>query len=99
MDMQILSQATIVLWLFLDCELKEYTFSANRNSMDGRMDFYVNGTNNDSIVYSVQFNNVNTVLITSPNISLSAGDLLRLKWNDEGQNPRDAVSTFDFLIL
>jgi len=85
----------IIPW---DCELKEFTFAANRNSMDGRMDFYLNGLAAGDIIYSIQFNNVPFTLIDTPNLSFSAGDLLRLRWVDQGQNPRDVVSTFDFLL-
>lgn len=85
----------IIPW---DCVLKEYSLSANRPSMDGRMDFYLNGLTGGDIVYSIQFNNVNTTLIDFPELSLNAGDLLRLRWVDQGQNPRDAISTFDFLL-
>lgn len=85
----------IIPW---DCVLEEYTLSADRNSMDGRLDFYVNGTTAGDIVYSVQLNNVNIYIIDFPNLALSAGDLLRTRWVDQGQNPRDVVSTFDFTI-
>ena len=82
-----------------DCELLEYTFTANRTSMDGRMDFYLNGTGGGSIIYGIQFNNVNRTLTDNPNLTFSAGDLLRLRWVDEGQNPRDAVSVLFFRLL
>lgn len=81
-----------------NCILREYTFSANRNSMDGRMDFYLNGTGAGDIVYSVQFNNVDTILTDFPEITLNAGDLLRLRWVDQGQNPNDVSSVLFFTL-
>jgi hypothetical protein len=81
-----------------DCTLTEYTFSNNRTSVDGRMDFYVNGTDPADIVYSISFSNVNRVLTDSPNFDLNAGDLLRLRWVDQGQNPRDVGSTLFFIL-
>ena len=81
-----------------NCTLLEYTFSANRNSMDGIMNFYKNGTGAGQIVHSVQFNNVNTTLVDTPNISFNAGDLLRLRWVDQGQNPRDVASVLFFRL-
>ena len=81
-----------------DCTLVEYSFSNNRTSVDGNMDFYVNGTNAGDIVYSINFSNVNRVKLDTPNIALSAGDLLRLRWVDLGQNPRDVASTLFFIL-
>jgi hypothetical protein len=81
-----------------DCKLSEYTFSNNRTSVDGQMDFYVNGTTASDIVYSITFSNVNRVLTDLPNVSFSAGDLLRLRWVDNGQNPRDVASTLFFIL-
>lgn len=81
-----------------NCILKEYTFSANRTSMDGRLDFYLNGTGGGDVIYSIQFNNVNRTLIDFPELVFNAGDLLRLRWVAQGQNPRD-VSSMLFFIL
>ena len=85
----------IIPW---NCTFKEYTFAANRNSMDGRMDFYLNGTDASDIIYSIQFNNVDTILSDFPEIDFNAGDLLRLRWVDQGQNPRDVSSVLFFLL-
>lgn len=81
-----------------DCKLTEYTFSNNNTSVDGIMDFYKNGTAGGDIVYSVSFVNVNQVLTAAPDISFNAGDLLRLRWRDTGQNPSDVVSVLFFLL-
>ena len=85
----------IIPW---NCILKEYTFAANRTSIDGIMNFYLNGTTTGDIVYSVNFTNVNRTLINFPDLSFALGDLLRLRWVDQGQNPRDVSSTFDFQL-
>ncbi len=82
-----------------NCEFLEYTFAANRTSMDGQMSFYLNGTNANDIAYSITFQNVNRTLIDNPNLTFSAGDLLRLRWVDNGQNPRDVVSVLFFRLL
>jgi len=95
---ELISSNTTPIVIPWNCTLKEYTFSSNKTSIDGRMDFYVNGTNAGNIVYGVQFNNVDNTLIDYPNIQLNAGDLLRLRWVDQGTNPSDTVSVLFFLL-
>lgn len=89
------SSPMIIPW---NCLWKDYTFVTDRNSVGGRLDFYLNGTSDSNIFYSIDFNNVNQILIATPNISLDQGDLLRARWVDLGQNPRDVISTFDFQL-
>jgi len=81
-----------------NCVLKEYVMCFNNTSVDGEMNFYLNGTDLANIVYSISFVNVDVYKIVYPNLDLSNGDLLRLRWVDNGKNPSDVVSTFDFLL-
>jgi len=81
-----------------DCTLTEYTFSNQNTSVDGNMEFYLNGTSAGDIIYTINFNNVNQTLTDLPDLDFVAGDLLRLRWDDNGQNPSDVASVLFFLL-
>lgn len=81
-----------------NCTLREVSFSANRTSMDGEMDFYKNGTATGDIVYTETFSNVNRTKVFLPDEDFSAGDLLRMRWVDQGQNPRDLALILFFTL-
>lgn len=81
-----------------DCELKEVTVSFPTLSVDGAIEFYVNGTTAGELVYTETFTNVDNGKTFTPNIALTAGDLLRMRWTDSGQNPSD-MATMMFFIL
>jgi hypothetical protein len=95
---ELVSSDTTPIVIPWNSRLKEVSFSANRNSMDGQMDFYVNGTSVGDIVYSESFVNVNRVKVFLPDFALSANDLLRMRWVDNGQNPRDMALMLFFIL-
>ncbi len=96
-DSLIPSDATPII-LPWNCTLTEYTFSNKRTSVDGVMEFYKNGTSGGNIVYTINFSNVNKTLVAYPDLDFVAGDLLRLRWVDTGQNPSDVSSMLFFLL-
>lgn len=81
-----------------DCTLIEVTASFPTLSVDGAIEFYVNGTGAGQLVYTETFTNVDGGKTFTPNISLSAGDLLRMRWTDSGQNPADMATTMFFIL-
>jgi hypothetical protein len=81
-----------------NCTLKEITASFPTLSVDGAMVIYKNGTGAGQIVYTETFTNVDGGKTFTPNLSLAAGDLLRLRWTDRGQNPSDMATTMFFIL-
>lgn len=67
-------------------------------SIDGRLDLYKNGTAGGNIVYQVSFVNDNNGGVFFPNISFTAGDQMRARWVDQGDNPSDMVICYFFLL-
>lgn len=82
-----------------DSTLVEVSFSNNRTSVDGNVEFYLNGTAPGDIFRTWNFTNVNLVQILDGIADpFTAGDRLALQWDDQGQNPRDAVITLFFIL-
>lgn len=77
--------------------LKEITFSYAGSNIDGRYDLYKNGTAGGNIVFNQQFTNANSPTVaTSVNLSLLAGDTIRGRWVDQGDNPNDLAIVYVF---
>jgi hypothetical protein len=81
-----------------NCTLEEVTVSFPTLSVDGAMVFYKNGTGAGQIVFTETFTNVDNGKNFNPNLSFVAGDLLRMRWTDTGQNPADMATTMFFLL-
>ena len=81
-----------------DCTLKEYVISNAESNVSGQMDFYLNGTSACDIVHSITYTSMNRSQINYPDINMSSGDLLRLRWSSNGNSPRDVISTFDIVL-
>lgn len=82
-----------------DSRLVEVAFSNNRTSVDGNFEFYLNGTAPGDIFRTWNFNNVNLVqTLTGISDPFVAGDLLRIQWDDQGQNPRDVALVLFFVL-
>jgi hypothetical protein len=87
-----------------NCILKELTVVYQNAflgspSIDGRLDLYKNGTAGGNIVHQITFTNDNDGGIFTPDISFNAGDQLRGRWVDQGDNPADMVICYFFLLL
>jgi hypothetical protein len=81
-----------------NAELKEVSFANNRTSVDGNMNFFINGQAVGDIVYTENFSNVDRVKVFTPEFNVIAGDLLRMQWDDTGQNPRDMALMLFFTL-
>lgn len=79
-------------------KLKEVSFSNIRTSVDGTLDFFVNGMTAGDIVYSETFSNVVNVKTFYPDIDFNADDLLRMQWVDDGENPKDMALMLFFTL-
>lgn len=77
--------------------LKELAFSFAGANVDGQMKIYKNGTGSGDIVYTMTLSNANLYqLDSSVNVALVAGDQLRARWSDTGDNPNDACLQWFF---
>jgi len=86
----------VVPW---DSNLVEVSFSNDRTSVDGNLEFYLNGIAPGDIFRVWNFTNVNRVqTLTGIADTFSAGDLLAFQWDDQGQNPRDVAVTLFFIL-
>lgn len=86
----------VVPW---DSRLVEVAFTNNRTSVDGNFEFYLNGTAPGDIFRTWNFTNVNLVqTLTGIADPFTAGDLLRIQWDDQGQNPRDVALILFFVL-
>ena len=82
-----------------NCRLVEIAFSNNRTSVDGNFEFYLNGSAPGDIFRTWNFNNVNLVqTLTGISDAFTAGDLIRIQWDDQGQNPRDIAFVLFFVL-
>lgn len=79
-------------------KLKELAMSFKGANVDGVLKIFKNGTTDPThVVASITFTNENTYkLVTGLDIDLVAGDLLRAKWTDTGDNPSDACLQWFF---
>ena len=86
----------IVPW---NCTLVEVSFSNNRTSVDGNLEFYLNGLTVGDIYRTWNFTNVNiSQILTGISDTFTAGDALSFQWDDQGQNPRDVAVTLFFIL-
>jgi len=77
------------------CTLREISFAFANSNVDGQFDLYKNGLLAGDIVHSTTFTNENVYKITSGlTVALLAGDLLRGRWVDGGDNPADMVIVY-----
>lgn len=80
-------------------KLVEVAFSNRRTSVDGNLEFFLNGTAPGDIFRTWAFVNVNRVQsLVGISDSFSAGDLLALRWDDQGQNPNDVGINLFFVL-
>jgi hypothetical protein len=82
-----------------NCILKEIAVSWKALSVDGQMRFFKNGlVDPGNVVYTETFSNQDDGRVFYPDIPFSAGDLLRGRWIDQGQNPSDMALVYFFLL-
>lgn len=83
-----------------NCKLTEISASFNATSVDGDLVFYKNGILVGNIIKTWNFSNVNNhAYLVSQTDTFVAGDLLRLRWTDNGTNPSDMVICLFFEVL
>ena len=91
-----------------NCVLKEISVSY-RNSfliviplgelVDGVLNIYKNGTAAGDIIYQNTFTNqAGGKIISGLSLTFAAGDLLRGRWTDSGDNPSDMAIVYSFAI-
>jgi len=67
--------------------------------IDGDFRIYKNGTSAGDVVLFENFANVTGgKLLTGLNVSFSAGDLIRGRWEDNGDNPADMAIVYSFQL-
>lgn len=81
------------------CTLKEMTISWSGAAVDGVLKLYKNGTADPAnVVYSRTFSNQANGDYFTVDASFAAGDTLRGRWTDQGDNPSDMAIVY-FLLL
>lgn len=84
----------------INATLREISFSFSNSNVDGVFHLYKNGTSGGNIILSITFTNVTgSKLETGINLPLSAGDLLRGRWEDTGDNPSDMALVYFMQVV
>jgi hypothetical protein len=89
---------TVPIRIPWDCTLLEVTMSWVGAAVDGNFVLYKNGIVAGNIIYTEVFTNQNGGANLTPNLSFAAGDLLRGRWVDTGDNPTDLAIVYFFLL-
>ena len=87
------SELTPDIWIQLPfkCELMEYTWANKKTNRSFDLEFYKNGLNNSDIFLTEQIRNQEYGYRTGINTMLNAGDRVRIKYKDQGNNCSDLV--------
>jgi len=81
------------------CTLKEVSVSWNGAAVDGQIKLFKNGiVDPTNVIFTQTFTNVNGGSYFTVNQSFAAGDLLRGRWIDQGDNPSDMAVVYFFLL-
>lgn len=86
----------------MNCILKEISTSYNGAAVDGRLDLYKNGITSGELIDNTTFtytNQASRKTFTGLNYSFAAGDQLRMRWIDLGDNPSDFALVYFFEVV
>jgi hypothetical protein len=89
---------TVPIRIPWNCTLLEITMSWVGAAVDGSFVLYKNGIGPGNIINTQVFTNQNGGANLTPNLSFVAGDLLRGRWVDSGDNPSDLAIVYFFLL-
>ena len=82
----------------VDATFLAFTFSNSRSNADYTLEFRINSTTNTPF-YSVSKTNTQFFADTNPNQAFSGGDIISVKYLDDGNNSNDVVITLAFRAL